>query len=273
MADVINLPGGEPGGPSPLLLSGGSLQAQVALDLAVLKDDLGMPATSENDAWLERRVAGVWARFERYTSRSLAVPPAQFIDDWGQIASTMAHHNQPPVLDQLPIGSPFLRCCPVVSIDAIESNLQTLDPAGVSFEKATGKLFTLHAPSHGSHDVSRELRHGRVKITYKAGWDEIPADLYEALVGVLSVMWQQRLGQQAGGGAGLGGVSGINVIDVGSVELSDEGNAFVASATRGTRIEDPLLGPWGYLLQEYIDYRVQIGSPLIPTTVYVPAPP
>jgi len=246
--------------------------ARLEYDLATIKDDIGMPpGDTSNDEWLARQIAGVWARFERYTSRMLAVPPATYVDDWGQISSTMASWTEPPALDRGPIGSPFLRCCPVVSIDAVESNAQTLDPAGVQFEIATGKLFTLQSPSYGGHDVSRELLSGRVKITYKAGWAEIPPDLYQALVGVLGVMWGQRSGQQAGGAGG--GVKSINVVDVGTVELGTEGNAFVASTMKGVRIEDPLLGPWAYLLQEYIDYRVQIGSPLIPTTVYVPPPP
>lgn len=261
MADIITLPNGGGAKPRELVVD------QTVLD--ALKDDLGITGSAD-DEWLARRINGAWARFEKFTARTLSVPPAKFADDWGEVASAYGGPNQPPVLAFGELGSPFLRCCPVISIDAVTSNGQTLDAAGVRFESKTGKLFTLQQPSYGSHDVTRELVTGRVRVAYTAGWDVIPPDLYEALLGVIGVAYGQRSAQAAG--AGMGGIKGINVIDVGSVELSNEGNAFAAASMKGVRIEDPLLGPWTYLLQEYIDYRVQIGSPLIPTTVALPDP-
>lgn len=246
---------------------------RLVVDLDTIKDDLGMPAGNENDAWLQRRIDEAWARFEKYTSRFLAVPPATFIDDWSLIASAMHIANQPPVLEPWPIGSPFLRCCPVVSIEAIRCNSQDLDPTKVRFEAATGKLFSLQENWRSGHDVSGELRLGDTAITYKAGWATVPPDLNAALLGVLAVQWGQRSGQAAGMPGG-GAIHSINVVDVGTVDLSST-SAFVDSANkyRSPTGTDPLLGPWQGLLDPYMDYRVQIGSPLIPVTTMAPVPP
>jgi hypothetical protein len=241
--------------------------------LDLVKDDLGIPlADTTNDAWLQRRIDGVWARFEKYCCRALPVPPAQFVDDWGEISETASNHVQPPAIDFAPLGSPFLRYCPVVSIDAVKSAGQTLDASLVRFEPASGKLFTLDG-SQVAHDLSRALRAGQVQITYTAGWDEMPGDLYEALIGALTVLWGGRQAQQAGAGGG-GTLSSISVVDLGQVDF-DTANPFITAAMRsasGPGAGDPLLGPWTALLDNYMDVRVQIGSPLIPTTRPVPTP-
>jgi hypothetical protein len=240
--------------------------------LEIVKDDLGIPpADTTNDAWLQRRIDGVWARFEKYCCRLLPSPPAKFLDDWGAISQ---HSNwvQPPAIDYPHIGSPFLRYSPVTKIDAITSNGQVLDPTQVIFEAATGKLFALDGVVPWSRDVSHALRTGQVKITYYAGWDTVPADLYEALLGCLTPLWTARVSQAAGGGVAGGTLSSINVVDVGQVDF-DASSPFLTAAMRGVAdpgAGDPLLGPWTTLLNNYMDVRVQMGSPLIPTTVAVP---
>jgi hypothetical protein len=240
--------------------------------LDTIKDDLGIPpADTTNDAWLQRRIDGVWARFEKYCCRLLPSPPAKFIDDWGAISQVQSNWVEPPALDYPSLGSPFLRYCPVVSIEAITSNGQVLDPTKVMFEPASGKLFSLDGVQW-AHDVSRTLRAGQVQITYMAGWDTVPADLYEALLGCLTPLWAARGAQQAGGGIGGGTLSSISVVDVGQVDF-DASSPFLTAAMRGVAgpgAGDPLLGPWTTLLNNYMDVRVQMGSPLIPTTRPVP---
>jgi hypothetical protein len=239
--------------------------------LDTIKDDLGIPlADTTNDAWLQRRIDGIWARFEKYCSRVLPVPPAQFIDDWGMIAE---HSNrvEPPIIDHWPVGSPFLRYCPVVSVDAITRSGVDGDATKVMFEPASGKLFGLDGVPW-AHDVSFELRRSQIAITYTAGWATVPADLYEALLGCVAPLWQARAAQQGVGGI-AGAISRINVIDVGEVDV-DTGGSFVEAATKGSRPggSDPLIGPWLTLLDSYVDVRVQMGSPLIPTTTAVASP-
>jgi hypothetical protein len=241
--------------------------------LDTIKDDLNIPLDdTTNDAWLQRRMDNVWARFEKYCCRVLPVPPAQFIDDWGMIGE---HSNrvQPPMMDFWPVGSPFLRYCPVVSVDAITLNGGTADPTLVRFEAASGKLFTLDGSTGGyAHDVSHWLRCQRAQITYTAGWTTIPGDLYEALLGCIRPQWQGRQSQQMGGAIGGGSISRINVVDVGDIDI-DTGGSFIESAARTRGGGDPMLGPWITFLDSYVDARVQMGSPLIPTTTPVVPPP
>jgi hypothetical protein len=235
----------------------------MTLDLTTLKDDLGIVG-NEQDAWLTRRVDGVMARFEKYTSRRLAVPPATFVDDWGLLADQLRVWNEPPVLNREPRGSRFLRCFPVASIEAIKINDQDHDAAAVKFSPKTGELFTLTA-NQLAHDCGVELWNGRARITYKAGWATLPADLYEALLGIIQPLWAARQAQTAGIGAGA--ISSINVVDVGSVEVGDGLNPLVTASTRSPgNAVDPLLGPWITLLDQYVDLRVKIGSTIMPVT-------
>ena len=83
------------------------MAAHAPIDIATLKDDLSI-ADATNDAWLQRRVDGVWARIEAYTSRKLLAPPEAFVDDWSDIPWTTGHQAQPPTLRYWPSGSPFI---------------------------------------------------------------------------------------------------------------------------------------------------------------------
>ena len=240
------------------------VRAQLVVDIDIVKDDLGITG-SDNDAWLLRRIGEVWARFETYTSRFLAVPAATFTDDWGAISSIMASPNQPPAIDFAPVGSPFLRVTPVRSIIGIVGNGQTVgDPASVVYDSGSGKLFTL-GDGQPASDVSRALRAGAMRITYTAGWDDIPPDLYNAMIGCLTPLWAQRTGQSAGIPGG-GSISSIDVTDLGALTFG--GSTFVEAALKrgGGGIADPLLGPFTSTLDYYYDARVNLGSPLIPVT-------
>jgi hypothetical protein len=159
-------------------------------------------------------------------------------------------------------GSVFLRYFPVVSIDGIVVNDQAHAVTDVRWDKASGKLLSLQA-SGIAEDLGQVLVSGRARITYKAGWDELPADLYECLLGCMQVLWNSRQSQSAGMGGGT--ANRISVIDVGDVELSP-GNPFVQSASRGPGAADPLLGPYAHVLDVFVDHRSGMGLEIFPTT-------
>jgi hypothetical protein len=233
------------------------------VDLDTIKDDLGIPAgDTSQDEWLQRRIDGVWARMEAYTYRKLCAPPAGFVDDWGELIDQHYSWNQPPVISYPRRGSVFLRYFPVASIDAIVVNDQPHATTDVRWDKASGKLLSLQA-SGIAEDLGQVLLGGRARITYKAGWDELPADLYECLLGCMQTLWGQRQMQSAGMSGGT--INRISVIDVGDVELSPV-NPFVQAASRGPGAADPLLGPYAQVLDVYVDHRSGMGLEIFPTT-------
>jgi hypothetical protein len=239
------------------------------IDLDTLKDDLGIPeGDTSQDEWLQRRIDGVWARIEAYTLRRLCAPPASFIDDWGELIDQHYSANQPPIISYPRRGSVFLRYFPVASIDAIVVNEEAHATTDVRWDKASGKLLSLQA-SGIAEDLGQVLVSGRARITYKAGWEELPADLYECLLGCMQTLWSQRQLQSAGMSGGT--VNRISVIDVGDVEVSPV-NPFVQAASRGPGAADPLLGPYANVLDVYVDHRSGMGLELFPTTSAVEAP-
>jgi hypothetical protein len=239
--------------------------------LDTIKDDLNIPPTdTTNDAWLQRRIDGVWARIEAYCHRTLCSPPQPFVDDWGEVTINGVHYNVPPPIRYWPKGSPFLNVFPVRSITALRLNGSDVAPLQVAWDVASGKLFTLDGPPayytpdvYG--DLTRRLLYEQARIGYTAGWDTLPADLYEALLGALQPIWASRQSQVSG--AGLGGINRIDVMDVGSVELK-QSSPFVESAMQSAPPggADPMLGPWLTYLDPYVDHRAVMGAPSIQTT-------
>jgi hypothetical protein len=204
-----------------------------------VKDDLGIPPEdTSHDAWLARRIAGVWSRMETWTARTLASPAELFIDDWSGVVEGNAHKNLPPVLAYPARASVFLRVFPVLAVTALELNGQASDPASVAFDWKSGKL--LAAGTSGTLDLGCLLLTNRAKITYSAGWPALPADLYEVIMGALAPAWAARNAQASGIGAGI---SAVNVQDVGSVDFGNP-NSFIDSASKrgvgGTQDPSPL---------------------------------
>lgn len=243
-------------------------KALPGLDLATIKDDLNIPASdTSNDEWLTRRIDNIWARMERFCSRKLCVPPQPFVDDWGEIALNGVHINLPPIIAYWPRTTVFLRVYPVTEITAV--NLSDVDLAaldGVHWDIDSGKLLALDAQASGwrvDGGLDRRLMGERARVSYLAGWDEIPGDLYEAMLGPLKIQWNERQAQQQGYGGGS--VTQIDVMDVGSVQLGGA-NTFVEATLKGVRTTDPLLGPWAANLTDYIDWRATIGAEAFPTT-------
>jgi hypothetical protein len=240
------------------------------VDLATVKDDLGIAAEDDTaDAWLQRRVNGLWARFQRYTARPLMMS-AGWVDDWGALVQNHPAYPQPPIIQAAPSASVFLRVFPVQQVTKFTVNGADQDAAKVLFDRDSGKLIGLDGLAC---DISYLLVSARVRIEYKAGFETLPVDLYEALIGALLVQWNQR--QAGASGLGPAGMtaSRISAVDVGDVELTPSSNFFVDQATRrGGAGLDPLLGAFADMLDPYIDWRSMLGG-AYPTTTALPAAP
>jgi hypothetical protein len=244
------------------------------VDLDVLKDDLNIPPTdTSNDAWLQRRIDEIWARFEVFTSRKLVSPPASFVDNWGDISINGVHINLPPTIAYWPRSTVFLKVYPVVDVTVVNLNGADLaDLSGVNWEAKSGKLIALDQQASGwraDGGLDRRLMYECARITYTAGFDTVPPDLYAALLGVITPLWQSRQAQQSGFGGGA--VTQIDVMDVGSVQLAGA-NAFVEATLKGVRTTDPMLGPWAANLTDYIDWRATLGADAVPSTEPVVVP-
>jgi hypothetical protein len=233
--------------------------APVGLDQ--IKDDLGIPlADTTHDAWLQRRIDGIWSRFQSYTGRPLQLASAG-ADDWGTLVQNAPAATEPPLLRAWPSGSVFLRVFPVQSITKLTTGGTVQDATRVLFSKEDGKLVGLDGQPC---DLRAALLSGRSRVEYMAGFEALPGDLYEALLGALQVQWSSRQSQTAGLGAG--GLRRISAIDVGDVELGGN-SAFVEGAMKGAgAVSDPLLGPFANLLDPYVDWRSLIGGAYASTT-------
>jgi hypothetical protein len=236
------------------------------IDLDVLKDDLGIPADdTTHDAWLQRRVDGLWSQFEIYTSRPLRAPPTGWVDDWGQTITNAQPHIEPAYLQPQPSASVYLGVFPVAAITKVTLNGADVDVSKVVFEASSGKLLSLVGPP--PLDLRTQLLGGQARVEYSAGFDTLPSALYEALLGALQPMWAMR--KAVDSGLAVGGLlpARINVLDVGDVDFAPGGPSFASSAAKGGG--DPLLGPYTAVLEPFVDYRSMLGGPL-PSTVALP---
>src|SRR6185437_7053379 len=89
------------------------------IDLATIKDDLGIPADdTSNDAWLQRRIEGIWSRFQAYTGRPLQLA-STWADDWGLLITNHPAYTQPPLIRAYPSATVFLRVFPVLAVSKL----------------------------------------------------------------------------------------------------------------------------------------------------------
>lgn len=233
--------------------------------LASIKDDLGIAADdSTSDAWLSRRIDGIWARFQVYTGRPLQLSSG-WADDWGRLVQNAPALTQPPLIRAWPSGSVFLRVFPVQQITKLTLDGIDWDVSRIDFDGEEGKLVGIDGRAI---DLRHWLVHARARVEYMAGFDTLPADLYEALLGAVQQQWASRQSQQAG--LGTGGVVRISAIDVGDIEIASVA-PFTEAAMKGVGAGgDPLLGPFASYLDPYIDWRSMIGGPY-PVTEPLPA--
>ena len=258
-------------GPAPDAAPGKAAKGKPRLapvDLDIIKDDLGIdPADTSHDEWLQRRVDGLWSRFQTYTGRMLVAESA-FVDDWGELVVNGVPQLQPPALVVAPRGSVFLRVFPVASITKLTVNGADMDASKATVDRASGKLLSLDGPPVS--DLAALLIAGTARIEYLGGFDEVPAVLYEALIGALGIQWSARQATQDGMAVGGFLPRRISTIDVGDVELSMAPNALVEATMKSGGTADPLLGPYTTLLDEFVDYRSIISATAQPTTRALP---
>ena len=233
------------------------VQLSAPVDLDTIKDDLGIPAgDSTNDAWLQRRIDAIWSRFQIYTGRPLLLSSG-WVDDWSRLVTNHPASTEPPLIRAWPSASVFLRVFPVQSLTRLVLNDQPVDVTRLVIEPASGKLVGL---DDRPCDLRMTLLQGRALVEYAAGFETLPADLYDALLGTLAGQWAAR--QASASGVAPAGFmpTRINAVDVGEIELSMSPNAFVDATLKGVRTTDPLLGPYGMLLDPYVDWRSIIGG-------------
>jgi len=245
----------------------------VVLDLATIKDDIGMdPADTTNDAWLQRRIDAVLENFRQYTHRWL-YPLAVFTDDWRPIPYERIGLRFPPGSAGTAWGvSNFLKEFPVKSIDSITDNQGTvIDPAMIRYDGLSGELLSQTTDNqYCIHPVSQQLP----IIQYQAGYEILPSDLYDAMIGILQSLWSVRSTQKSG--LGIAGMipQQVTIADVGTVRLT--GSPYTGSVfteVGGKTIMDPLLGPYGSTLDSYKDWRNIIAAFGRPVTIQISSNP
>lgn len=236
------------------------------VDMAALKDDVGITGTAD-DAWLARRVANALEAFGVYTSAYIG-PVQAFEDDWSRVVYRGRYHLAPHVPIDIRVA-PYFVHAPVTEVTAAFQGTTSLDVAKVLFNPETGEIQSLS----GSPvvDVRRDLVGTLTRIQYSAGYETLPGDLYEALVGVIRGPLAVRRGAGAGG-LSVGGVAAksIAIADVGTLTLGGAASEFEAAAMRGAGAVDPLLGPWTASLAPYRDLAGLIGDRGRPVTKVMP---
>jgi len=228
-------------------------------DLDTIKDDLGIPVSDTTlDAWLTRRCEAIWSAFRKYTGQWLS-PKATFIDDWRNARDARYAVSYPP---GDPRNSVYLTQLPVVAITKCElPNGFELDVTRVIYDPRTGEL--------KNGDISAVSLIDAM-VTYEAGNDAIPSDLYDAMIGILTQMYGAR--QQVQSGIGGMGIDTINVQDVGLIKVRSSSFGF-DDKVNSTATMDPLLGPYTATLEGYKDWRNKLGLAGLPIHSVVEPPP
>jgi len=242
------------------------------LDIDIIKDDIGMPAgDTSDDAWLQRRIEAVIAAFRKYTHRWL-YPLAEFTDDWRLIPFEQVALRFPPGRAGTFDGvSNFLKEIPVKEIlECKLNNNDTIPPDTIQFNPRTGELTGTMPPGQwSSFPISKMLP----MIKYSAGYETLPPDLYDCMIGILTSLWSMRSLQKSGLDIGGQIPSNITVDDVGSVKLGGMSFAGSPFATMGKDPMDPLLGPFTSTLDGYKDYRAIIAGFGIPVCTFLSSDP
>jgi len=218
-----------------------------------LRQEIGVSDDTQ-DEWLLARAESALAAMRRYCRRWLW-PASQFRDafiyDFAQQcnrcigrAATLAEIPVVEILSVVADGTPL----PADEFEALTTGrlFRKLDTAGLMPVIAGAQLL----------------------VDYVAGYEDLPADLYEVIAGVVKKAWGST---EAGAGDALGNVEKLTVFDVGSVELSGAG-AFYESSVKAPAA-GPILGPWGAQLDSYRDLSRGAGLPAGRDSRYVGAAP
>ncbi len=110
---------------------------------------------------------------------------------------------------------------------------------------------------HIHHDHGYLQLHGyscsdEVKVTYEAGYKVLPAEIEIALWSIFDTVYASLKGSGAGFAGATGGISSINVPDVGSISFSQSGGG-ISGAKSGNALLGTPYGPYLLLLDAYKD--------------------
>lgn len=83
------------------------------------------------------------------------------------------------------------------------------------------------------------------QIEYIAGYDDLPADVFEVILSAVRVSYQDRVS------GGAGSIKKVSVVDVGSIDYGSGAGWFGDS---GSLTTDPVLGPLVSVLNPYINF-------------------
>lgn len=231
------------------------------VDMTALKDDLGITGTAD-DAWLQRRVANVLEAMQVYSGAYIG-PVVDFEDDWSRLV-VRGRLILAPFWPSHGRASPYLTHAPVTEIGAAFQGTTTIDVAKVLFDPKTGEILSLTGAPVS--DLERHLVPTLTRIQYSAGYEALPGDLYEALVGIIRDLLAIRRGSGLGIGTGAMAVKSITIADVGTVSLGGAAGQFESAAMRGGGPAEPLLGPWAASLGPYRDLAGMIGDRARPSS-------
>ena len=143
---------------------------------------------------------------------------------------------------------------PVVEVEAAKRDGTDIDPltivilaAGAVYEKSGLLLFPI-APF------------STLDLTYRAGFEELPADLAEALCQVAAAAGGASI-TAAGGTPSAAAVKKKTVFDVGTIEYETAQGSFFSG---GIKVEpfaaNAIVGPWATVLDSYVDRGKTLGG-------------
>jgi hypothetical protein len=142
----------------------------------------------------------------------------------------------------------------VTEVEAVLRDGNVIDPAsivilasGAVFEKSGTLLFPI-APF------------STLDLTYKAGFEELPADLAEALCQITAAAGGASI-TAAGGTPSAAAVKKRTVFDVGAIEYANPAGPFYsAEADVAPGAANAIVGPWATVLQSYVDRGKTLGG-------------
>jgi hypothetical protein len=131
---------------------------------------------------------------------------------------------------------------PIQSINKVKVNGSDVDPRTVHIVGLSGQV-----------RFHRHMKADVVEITYEGGYDPLPGDLLIALWGIFDTVYANLKGSGGSFQGATGGISSINVPDVGSISFSQGGASGVTSG-KGDAVLGSPYGAFLILLDSYKEY-------------------
>jgi hypothetical protein len=232
--------------------------------LAALRVEIGLaPDDTTQDAWLSARAGAVLAAMRNYTRRWLW-PASQFRDAFQNMAARGYPPMPPP--NYYSYSQADVVVLAEIPVQEILSVMDGATPQDASEYEwlTTGRLFK----NDGTNIAPVVVQSQQLLVDYVAGYQDLPADLYEVIAGTVKKAWAATDAGAASEALGGGNISKLTVFDVGSVELASPGGFYEADV-KDAGAGGPILGPWAAQLDYYRDYGRGIGLPARRDSTYV----